>query len=112
MRRLKCRAWDRDIKEMVYYQDLKILINNWDIIMWAIGKKDIRGKDIFEGDIIKGKFYYTEYDRDLIPIMGEVVYEETLSAYCVKNQGGLTLLHRLADNYTEVIGNKYEGDEK
>ena len=54
------------------------------------GRKDIRGKKIFERMMIEGDLFDSR-----LPIMGEVVYDEHFVCWNLKNKGGLTPLYKI-----------------
>ena len=74
------------------------------ILMQYIGHRDKTGKEICENDIAEGNLF----DRRL-PILGRVVYDFAYAQYALKNEGGLTPLHKIAE--VEIIGNIYENPE-
>lgn len=104
MREIKFRAWDG--KSMVFHSDLKQIAMseavgyyNWGNleIMQYTGLRDKNGKEIYEGDIVKG----LGYDEDL----SEVILEPSGGFYYAWSEYG----HSAED--IEVIGNIYENPE-
>lgn len=62
-----------------------------------IGRKDIKGTEIYSGDIIK-----------LGGVVGAVLYREKSAEFVVATSPDETLLHGAAFESSEVIGNTYE----
>lgn len=121
MREIKFRAWDND-EEVMYEADECIIsfdaIGN-DIyikcasdiealysyeLMQYTGLKDINGKEIYEGDIVK---IQTVKVNEQDYIIGKVVYSEYEGMY-LTNKG--YILGRVSHR-TEVIGNIYENKD-
>lgn len=80
----------------------------------AIGLMDIQGKSIFEGDIIKLKYYtsYENYKRGEFKLYaGYVSYIVGSSWYVLLNSKGeiIDLLNRVF--YPEIIGNIHDNPE-
>jgi hypothetical protein len=120
MKEIKFRAWihdDKDISDgymdnhVFIWGDTEIWIDGdvCDIdecieIMQYTGIEDINGNLIWESDIIKGILI----DDDLL-CMGEIIYDELMAFYGLKNDAGITPLFRLSN--IEIIGNKFEDPE-
>src|SRR5206468_1427488 len=103
-RELKFRGWNANMKRME--NDLSVrswLFNYLDqfpelIIMQYTSLKDKNGKEIYEGDILKGAYndhlYLVEFKR------GEFICEK-----------GIHILGRSLWDKTEIVGNIYENPE-
>jgi len=82
-------------------------------LMQYIGIQDIHGKDIYEGDTIKGFLY-----GDTVPIIGEVMYCTESDCFSYGEITGSWVLENEMVNYLlkdlreiEVLGNKYENPD-
>lgn len=67
-----------------------------------IGVRDVNGKDVYEGDIIKGDLF-----NERAPTMGKVIFDDNNSCYASKNEGGVTHLYKICN--IDVVGNCHEG---
>ena len=95
MNRLKYRVWitpwGSDTSPYMYYiEDLHLgaAIGNWErggykdaVFQQYTGLKDSKGVEIYEGDIISGEFYDTEYH-----------HSETIKSEVVFNNGAFNIL--------------------
>jgi len=96
-REIKFRAWD---KESMWQPDLGSLpADNTNILMQYTGLKDKNGKEIYEGDIVKGISY---------PAVCEVVFNDG-SFWLIAKDWENTLGGMSAD--CEVIGNIWENGD-
>jgi uncharacterized phage protein (TIGR01671 family) len=118
MRELKFRAWDKEEVRMWSHDDIDKSDTNG-IVMWGdifnddtefiimqyTGLKDKNGKEIYEGDVVRGSGSYEDNTDKVIWQTGEFV------RYGKYNDGISTigLNHGLA--WFEVIGNIYENPE-
>lgn len=108
MREIKFRAWDKELKKWSDkpLTDTVIEINLNTDYVWSqfTGKYDIRGKEIYEGDIVRfqrreGEFY-----------IGEISYIEEYGAYFVIHSG-ISDNQLYAFSRYEVVGNIFENPE-
>ena len=118
MREIKFRAWDKEIEKM--YPVLEIdFVEEWVrmyskitgrhcnhlddlVLMQYTGLKDKNGKEIYEGDIVKGNFI-----KDNSEVIGKVAYFDKDTAFICHLLGGdYAILVNL--EHLEVIGNIYE----
>lgn len=120
MRELKFRIWDKKNKIFIYEWDAShkrlaislvglvyhggyddVLPENDYVVQQWTGLKDKNGKEIYEGDIISGKFYDTEYH-----------HTETIKHEVVFNNGAYNIASGNWHKPTlEIIGNIFETPE-
>ena len=118
MNNLKFRAWDKklkllrdvssidfDSKNLMYLFDkeTEIYANFEDVeIMQSTGLKDKNGKEIFEGDIVRGVFSENH----------EIVWRKEQGCWVIQTLGTIGLAELAKYNkMLEVIGNIYENKE-
>lgn len=108
-RKIKFRFYDKALSKMVYRNLLPYDNEHEDIaVMQYTGLKDTKGKDIYEGDILKS------LGTDICV----VIYIDKLACFMLENTNPtkdydniLSELH-LGYRYREVIGNIYENGVK
>ena len=122
-RQLKFRAWDKLAKQFTYpdkgYQGHYILTLNgefWNlqngsggdeyVVQQWTGFVDAKGKDIYEGDIIRGKFHDTDYHGHLETINSEIVWIEKYASFNIGIEEW-----RYSGEPVTIIGNIFENSE-
>lgn len=117
MREIKFRAWDTTINRMIDLRKITPLIinieidglfipfdNRWEIMMYT-GLKDCKGKEIYEGDVVK------VLRCDSIPQYTAEVYFAG-GAFCTYCDHPIVNKAEAIFNWPmEVIGNIYENSE-
>jgi len=106
MNNKKFRIWDNEQKKFEYF-DLnnitvpdRLLSQHSYPVQQYLGILDSRMKEVYEGDVIKGK-----YGLDGIDIMGEVIYSYDLCCYVVD------WYHEISNiqfDTLEIVGNMIE----
>lgn len=135
MREIKFRAWDKENEQM--HKEIEDLENNPNYIIFTTndemadeqpesfgdylystryevmqytGLKDIKGKDIYEGDILDGS-YINPLTKKVVKKYYQVAYENgCYNAYAKNHPFGSTVLYFI-NTKSEVIGNIYENPE-
>lgn len=107
-RPIKIRAWDTDEKEIVTWdalRDTQLLEDGFDgkdcILMQFTGLLDRDGREIYEGDVVRGQVY--EYHGDF-----EVTFDEGAFSLRVSADYSPCLYEGIPETQLEVIGNIYE----
>ena len=110
MREIKFRAWHKNANYMCMNATTDLLNRDYLIFMQYTGLKDINGKEIYEGDILRCKCNESKYKINVI---------EWWQSYCnlgyrLKDSKGHTLMIKpthLKTMEVEIIGNIYENPE-
>lgn len=116
MREFKFRAWRKEHKQMDYsksWQDLwefheyhdKVFGKDGYLLMQYTGLKDKNGKEIYEGDIVRGRSYGFPTTRNYIGVV-----EYWYNGFSVKENKDKGIRDGLNTTF-EVIGNIYENPE-
>ncbi len=108
MREIKFRVWDKELKK---WSDIPLEYAIKDIALYTdyewcqfTGKFDIRGNEIYEGDIVRFQ------RREGEVFIGEIAYIEEYGAYFVIHSG-ISDNQLYAFSQYEVIGNIFENPE-
>lgn len=134
MKKIKFRAWDKELNIMSYANDgLLVMFLGEDIcvaydspagdgvvniyeLMQYTGIKDKNEKEIYEGDIVKfldEEVTYSDcrYDYDEFINTGRVIFNDKLMGWDITNRNmDLEEIWHYSE-YIEVIGNIYENPE-
>lgn len=115
MREIKFRAWDKKDKRWWtagkdgdwFYRDGNEIKAIKDVeLMQFTGRLDKNGKEIYENDLVKGKFNHSHLG--FIDVEGQLIMDEFM--WCIETKDGdIYSLNRLS--YLEIIGNIYSNPE-
>lgn len=103
--RFKFRAWD-DVKRMMLtvYEPMK-----WKFPMQSTGLIDKNGKEIFEGDVILGKFILNDVEDYLFLRLTESEKNSQSKIFIIKDI--FYMYTNPVPEDVEIIGNIYENPE-
>ncbi|MGG1712494.1 YopX family protein [Bacillus licheniformis] len=110
MREIKFQAWDLDAEQMYNWESIRQhfhehLDHPRVKVRQYTGLKDINGREIYEGDVVKGirdSHWHGGYDI----VLGKVEFDEETCSFRVDGGG---LLYRIEE--IEVIGDVYRNPE-
>ena len=117
MRTIKFRAWNKNTKRMIDWQEI---LNEWTELKWVFddpvmelmqftGLTDKNGKEIYEGDIVRLNYHYDSYGRNETNELRNYVVEwwNKAGSWSLKESG------KTFDEVTkgEVMGNIYENPD-
>ena len=110
MREIKFQAWDLDAEQMYNWESIKQLFHEHlehprVKVRQYTGLKDKNGREIYEGDVVKGirdSHWHGGYDI----VLGKVEFDEETCSFRVDGGG---LLYRIEE--IEVIGDVYRNPE-
>jgi uncharacterized phage protein (TIGR01671 family) len=116
MRKIKFRAFDNEHKEMIYkiplgtvlfYEDFQMFLDNTTLMQFT-GLKDCKGREIYEGDIVK---VMNPYSNCWSTNGAEVIFSTEYVGGWVISAVGQNLNLGTRERYIEVIGNIHENPE-
>ena len=118
MREIKFRAWDG---KRMFHESFCEYLNGYgclfqqfekpEALMQYTGLKDKNGKEIYEGDIVKG---ITCKGDGVEKLLGKMFFDEAEAEYCIEQNNDyfpVCSIHVTDKNSLEVIGNIYENPE-
>jgi uncharacterized phage protein (TIGR01671 family) len=125
MREIKFRGWDEEQKKMIGWEFLSLgkgELLNLKGVMQFTGLLDKQGKEIYEGDILKG---YACYEDGYEETIGQVLCKGDKYVLCAKNGNPFEYFNDGShetyglecwrygddDQEFEIIGNIYENPE-
>lgn len=113
-REIKFRAWDKENKKMLYeiplatvnfYSSLEEFFKHTELMQY-IGLKDKNGKEIYEGDVLLGRFILDEVEDHIFLSLTEDE-KRTQSKIFVVDDMFYPYTNQIPEDL-EVIGNIYE----
>jgi uncharacterized phage protein (TIGR01671 family) len=113
-REIKFRAWSSDTKEMIPWEEA--MFPEWldypdMVLMQFTGIKDKRGKEIYEGDLVKISGWGIPCVEVSWVGSGFCLVNRSCCEACAKGHGCICPLDEVETDRVEVLGNIYENSE-
>ncbi len=110
----KYRAWDKDNKRMVYFDEMEECdVSFYEmargeygfILTWHMGQKDRKGKEVYDGDIVKAGSSLMIIENDGFNWLATLICKSDTD---LKENEKTAILEKSHIKKLEVVGNKFE----